>query len=59
MADALVERLRPLGFEKYASRLTRIVGDAMQVVVGGDQVRKNLMPAAALGIGIGAAGYFC
>jgi hypothetical protein len=44
MADALVEQLRPLGFEKYASRLTRIVGDAMQVVVGGDQVRKNLMP---------------
>jgi len=26
MADALVEQLRPLGFEKYASRPTRIVG---------------------------------
>ena len=32
MADALIEQLRPLGFGKYASRLTRIVGNATQVV---------------------------
>src|SRR6476660_4351219 len=44
MADALIEQLRPLGFGKYASRLTRIVGNATQVVVGGNQVRKGLAP---------------
>ena len=31
MADPLIEQLRPLGLEKYAGRLTRIVSDAMQV----------------------------
>ena len=44
MTDAFIEQLRPLGFEKYASRLTRIVGNATQVVVGGDQVRRGLAP---------------
>ena len=44
MTDAFIEQLRPLGFEKYASRLTRIVGNATQVVVGGNQVRKGLAP---------------
>lgn len=43
MADPLTEQLRPLGLEKYAGRLTRIVSDAMQVAVGGGQVQKGLI----------------
>ena len=43
MADPLIEQLRPLGLEKYAGRLTRIVSDAMQVAVGTGQLQKGLM----------------
>ena len=43
MADPLIEQLRPLGLEKYAGRLTRIVSDAMQVAVGAGQIQKGLM----------------
>ena len=43
MADPLIEQLRPLGLEKYAGRLTRIVSDAMQVSVGGGQIQKGLI----------------
>jgi hypothetical protein len=43
MADPLLEQLRPLGLEKYAGRLTRIVSDAMQVAVGGGQLQKGLI----------------
>jgi hypothetical protein len=43
MADPLIERLRPLGLEKYAGRLTRIVSDAMQVAVSGSQIQKGLI----------------
>ena len=43
MADPLIEQLRPLGLEKYAGRLTRIVSDAMQVAVGTGQIQKGLM----------------
>jgi len=41
MADPLIEQLRPLGLEKYAGRLTRIVSDAMQVAVGAGQIQKG------------------
>ena len=40
MADPLIEQLRPLGLEKYAGRLTRIVSDAMQVAVEQARCRK-------------------
>jgi hypothetical protein len=43
MADPLIEQLRPLGLEKYAGQLTRIVSDAMQVAVGAGQIQKGLM----------------
>jgi len=43
MADPLIEQLRPLGLEKYAGRLTRIVSDSMQVAVGAGQIQKGLM----------------
>jgi hypothetical protein len=43
MADPLIEQLRPLGLEKYAGRLTRIVSDAMQIAVGAGQIQKGLM----------------
>jgi hypothetical protein len=43
MSDALIEKLRPLGVEQYATRLARIVGNATQVVVGGGQIQKGLV----------------
>jgi hypothetical protein len=43
MADPLIEQLRPLGLEKYAGRLTRIVSDAMQVVLDQGPLQKGMM----------------
>lgn len=60
MADPLIEQLRPLGLEKYAGRLTRIVSDAMQVAVGAGQIQKGFMRDEASGMLVsemdGAAG---
>jgi len=41
MGDDLIDRLRPLGLEQHASRLTRIVSDAMQIIVNQGPLRQG------------------